>query len=359
MPQNLRCTICSIALAAIWSLACATQIAAAKTPADAQGLWVADGNYISEFQGAALASSGTPDAHLTFGLKHYIVPYSIAFDRHNNLWITALNNTRSGDAAIIEVRRADILSLKSGNVAKSRLITPGGAGVESAGWFGIGFDAAGEVFVSNGRDQLLLVPPNQLDKRRPSPAIVISSKDWFPQVLRFDSSDNLSVSAGLQQLWKFAPSDRDASGAPNPSLKVDSPNGLGIQDFAFDSSGNLWLAGVLPGIGSLVSAIEMISAGDLVGTGEISPPASLTITSSAFGIENAGLGGVCLGGIDFDHSGDLWVSAHCDPETHLIEFTPSQLSIGGNLTPSTTINPNSKKTNLAFPGPIRFGPVIK
>jgi hypothetical protein len=318
--------------------------------------------------------TGTSSRNSTARLSHPVAPPTLASPSAlsttlfrtrwpsidiTNLWITALNNFRSGDVAIIEVRRADILSLKSGNAAKSRLVTPGGSGIESVGWFGIGFDAAADLFVSNGRDQLLQVAPNQLDKRRPSPLIAISSKYWFPQVLRFDSSDNLWLSVGLNQLWKFAPSDRDASGAPNPGVKVDSPNGLGIQDFAFDSSGNLWLAGVLPGIGSLVSEIEMISAGDLVGTGEISPLASLTITSSAFGINNAGLGGVCLGGIDFDHSGDLWVSAHCDPQTHLIEFTPSQLSVGGDLTPSVTISPNSKKTNLASPGPIRFGPVIK
>ena len=66
MSQNRRYTICSIALAAIWSLTCTIQIAAAKPPSDVQGLWVADGNYIAEFQGAALASSGTPDARLTF-----------------------------------------------------------------------------------------------------------------------------------------------------------------------------------------------------------------------------------------------------------------------------------------------------
>jgi hypothetical protein len=177
--------------------------------------------------------------------------------------------------------------------------------------------------------------------------------------MRFDSSDNLWIESNLQQLWKFAPSDRSASGAPNPSLIVNMPDSLGVIDFAFDSSGNLWLAGALPAIGSLPSVIKMISAADLGGSGEVSPPAAVTITSSAFGIENAGLGGTCLGGIDFDHSGNLWVSAHCDPDTHLIEFGPSQLSIGGDLEASVTIGQNSTKTNLVFPGPIRFGPVVK
>jgi hypothetical protein len=49
----------------------------------------------------------------------------------------------------------------------------------------------------------------------------------------------------------------------------------------------------------------------------------------------------------------------CKADAQLVEFTPSQLSLGGDLTPSVTISPNSMKTNLAHPGPIRFGPTVK
>jgi hypothetical protein len=203
------------------------------------------------------------------------------------------------------------------------------------------------------------IPANQLGNRNPSPTIVVSSMYLFPQGLRLDSAGNLWMVVGLQQIWKFTPNDRKAN-PPSPSLIVILPDGLGDQDFALDSSGNLWLAGVIfPAPGTTVDEIEMISAGDLVGAGEISPPASLTITSSAFGTEHSGLGGgPCIGGIDFDHSGDLWVSARCDPDMHLIEFTPSQLKAGGNLTPSVIIDQNKAKTNIAFPSPIRFGPTV-
>jgi hypothetical protein len=356
MARNHKATICSIAFAAIWSLACSIQIAAAKPPSDAQGLWVANGKYISEFQGSALTSSGKPKAHITFGVKHCIVAYSMALDSDGDLWITALNNSRSGDVAIIEVRRAEILSVRNGNVAKSRLVAPGGPGVKNTGWSGIGFDAADDLLVTNGGQQLLEVPPDQLESKVPSPAIVISSMVWFPWSLRFDSSDNLWVNVGNSQLWKFAPADRAASGAANPSLIVNLPADFGVQDLAFDGSGNLWIAGADFTVGAL-DEIKEISAGDLSGTGEITPPIAATITSSAFGSES-GLGGFCLGGIDFDQSGDLWASAQCQ-FPHLIEFTPSQLSIGGNLTPSITISPNRKKTNVALSGPIRFGPTIK
>lgn len=358
MSQHRKSTICSIALAAVWPLACSIQIAAANPPEEAQALWVADGNFISVFQGAALASSGTPDASLAFGIKPpFRVPFSIAFDRHNDLWITDLGGLQAGDVSIVEVRRAEIASLRSGDVAKRRLVAPGGSGITSIGWFGLGFDAADNLFVTNAGQQLLVVAPDKFETKRPLPAIVISSKQWTPETLRFDGSDNLWVSAN-NQLWKFTPSDRTTSGAPNPSMIVNLPTNFGVQDLAFDRSGNLWIAGADFTVG-ILDEIEMISAADLIGAGEVSPPFAVTITSAAFGTEPGLAGGICLGGLDFDHSGDLWVSARCDPKTHLIEFTPSQLSLGGDLTPSVTISPNSRKTNLAFPGPIRFGPVTK
>jgi hypothetical protein len=295
MPQNRRSTVCSIALAAVWSLACSIQIAAAKSPADAQGLWVADGNFISEFQGEALASSGTPDASLTFGIKDYLDPISIAFDRHNNLWITDVGDLEP-DFAIVEVRRTDIASLKSGDVAKRRFIIPSGASIIDLGWVGIGFGEAGDLFASNGQ-QLLEVPRNRLKKTRPSPSIDISEigSTFIAGAIRFDASDNLWMTAGAFQVLRFAPGDRAASGPPNPGLTVNLLSDFFIaMDIAFDRSGNLWLAGVaLPGTGPFIDEVEMISAADLAGTGWIFPSPSLTITSPAFG------SGPCLGGLEF------------------------------------------------------------
>jgi hypothetical protein len=138
---------------------------------------------------------------------------------------------------------------------------------------------------------------------------------------------------------------------------VNLPDALHPSDLAFDSSGNMWLAGS----SSHGDTIEMFSAGDLSGAGEISPSAAVTITSPAFGpVPDSGS---CLGGIDFDHSGDLWVSVHtssgdCRADVQVVDFTPEQLSAGGSLVPSVSIGQNSTKTNLSFPGPIRFGPTL-
>ena len=54
----------------------------------------------------------------------------------------------------------------------------------------------------------------------------------------------------------------------------------------------------------------------------------------------------------------LWVG-ECQEVAQLVEFTPDQISAGGNLIPSVTINQNITETNLFVPGPIRFGPTIK
>jgi streptogramin lyase len=337
-------------------LALSIRIAAAE-PAEKekpQGLWVGSENYISEFQGPALEQSGTPSTNLAFRIKDYLLPTSITFDRHNNLWVTSLGTDPQGLFPIIEIGRADEASHESGKLMKGKVIIPG-KGFGDTASVSLAFDAAGDLWVVNlAKQAIMKFRPNQIEKSgAPSPKILITSPVFFPGAMRFDASDNLWVAAGNQQLWRFAPGDRAVSGFPNPGLNVDLPDGLVPVDFGFDSSGNLWLAGS----SSDGDALEMISAGDLTGSGEISPSAAVIITSSAFGVSDSD--GTCLGGMDFDHSGDLWVSVQCDPDTQVVEFTPSQLTTGGSLTPSVTIGQNSTGTNLFFPGPIRFGPSLK
>jgi hypothetical protein len=360
MPRNLKTTICTLALAAFATLALSLQSAAAEPAAKAEGLWVSDLSNVSEFQGTSLQASGAPSPNLSFGLKREFDQFSIAFDRPGDLWVTA-HPANSHDFPIIKVTRAEIASLKSGKQVRGEYVTPG-KGLAETAWFGIAFDAAGNLWITNpGLQALMEFPARQIKTGHiGSPVILISAMNFSPGEIRFDASDNLWVTAGNNQLWRFAPSDRAASGPPNPGLIVNLPNGIGVVDFAFDSSGNLWLAGPVFSGPVFVDELEMISAGDLAGTGEVSPPAAVTVTSSAFPVQSAGLSaGTCFGGIDFDHLGDLWVSAHCVADALVIEFTPGQLSMGGDLEPSLALGQNAAKTNLIFPGPMRFGPPLK
>ena len=363
MTRNRTTVIGALVLAVAGTLAFSIPFAAAKPAAKVkpQGLWVAGFNFISEFQGKALEKSGTPFANLALVSTAFFNPLSIAFNQKNDLWIAYDGVQANGPVPVLELTLGELSSLKNGNAVKAHVIIKekGNAGVPFMIARSLAFDTAGDLWLTDaGQREIIELTPKQIkNSGSPTPAISITSTDFVPTVIRFDGSNNLWVSAFPLQLWRFTPSDRAASGPANPSLTVNLPDDLDPVDLAFDSSGNLWLAGP----GSHNDALEMIPASELGGSGEISPSASVIVTSSAFGIL-AGTGS-CLGGIDFDHSGDLWLSvgadnADCEASTQLVEFNPAQLSTGGNLTPSVTIGQDSKSNNVFLPGAIRFGPTV-
>ncbi len=364
MARIYKTTIRAIALAAACSLCFSLAIAAAKPAVKVkpQGLWVGGYYYFSDFQKKALQQGGTPKANLAFASASYFAPLSMTFDRHENLWVSFQGVDQNQIAPALEFSRGDLTLSNNRKYVKSKpIITLQGNSPPRS----IAFDSDGDLWITDGGSQRLLeLLPSQIERSgAPTPAVSITSNNFVPEVIRFDDSNNLWMSilpllsnpSGAVQLWRFTPADRGASGPANPSLVVNLPDGITPVDLAFDSSGNLWLAGA----GVNGDSLEMISASDLSGSGTISPSAAVTLTSSAFGILEGS--GSCLGGIDFARSGDLWVSvgdnnADCQADGQLVSFTPTQLSTGGNLVPSVTIGQNSDGTNLLYPGPIRFGP---
>jgi hypothetical protein len=351
-------TIGALAIAATFVFS--IHIASAASKAKPQGLWVADDQFNVEFEGKALKQSGEPSARTKFSSNNFHSPRSIAFDRHNNLWI-AYSPKRNGPSALVEIIPSDVASIKTGKPAQPHIVIrskssdPNGFNPGN-----VAFDHAGNLWASDFARRIVEFLPNQIaHSGAPSPHVTITTSDIFSRAMRFDASDNLWVATVLaqpldsSQLLRFAPGDRAASGPANPGLIVNLPQGFIPMDLAFDNSGNLWML-------SEFGQIEMIPAGDLGGAGEISLTPSLSITVSAGGTAVA-----CgLGGIDFDRVGDLWVSVDpdsggCQEVAQLVEFTPDQISAGGNLIPSVTINQNITETNLFVPGPIRFGPTIK
>jgi hypothetical protein len=367
--RTIRIRALTLAIAATFAFS--PQIASAKTKTNPQGLWVGGDKYFSEFQGKALTTSGMPRANLAFGSSFYFSPISIAFDGHENFWAVFTGINDNLPAPALELNRADLASLKAGKPVKATVIISrkGNSSVPFVVPESIGFDAAGDLWVIDGGQKLIELTADQIKTSgAPTPKISITSADATPSALRFDASDNLWVAefplpfnpSNPIQLWRFSAAERASSGSASPGLMVNLPDLFFFVDFAFDSSGNLWIAGP----GSHGDALEMISASNLTGTGEISPPAAVTITSSAFGVLIGS--GSCLGGIDFDASGDLWASvgtnnADCDGNTatEVVAFTPAQLGTGGNLTPSVIIGQNKRETNLFLPGPLRFGPAVK
>ncbi|HEY6299034.1 MAG TPA: hypothetical protein VIW95_05260 [Candidatus Binatus sp.] len=360
--RTIRIRALTLAIAATFAFS--AQIASAKT--NPQGLWVGGYKYFSEFQGNALLNSGTPKARLAFGSQVYNGPFSIAFDGHGNLWAVfqSINNNLPPPA--LEITKGDLAALASHKSAKAKLITINGNPTDQFVIpVSIDFDAEGNLWVIDDGRRVVELLANELKKTSTqSAAVSIASQVASPTKLRFDRSDNLWVvefplpfDPSHPMICRFTPSDRAVSGF-NPSLIVNLPDvTIPVVDFAFDSAGNLWVAGP----GPHGDEIAMVSASDLSGSGEISPSAAVTINSAAFGLLDGT--GSCIGGIDFDHSGNLWASvgadnADCSSDTQLVQFTPSQLSTGGNLTPTVIIGQNASRTNLFVPGPLRFGPNV-
>lgn len=330
-----------------------------------QGLWVGGTYFFSEFQGKALQQSGTPKARFAFASASYFSPLLMTFDSHQNLWVAFQDVSFNQAAPVLEISRGDLTLSKNDRTVKAKVII---TLPENYGPRSVAFDTDGDLWVADGEaGSLLELLPSQIKKSggASAPAVLITSNS-IPSVMRFDGSNNLWVAelptpynpSNPFQLWRFAQTDRAASGPANPSLRVVLPDGIDPTDLAFDGSGNLWFAGA----GFNGDAIEMISANDLEASGSISPSATVTITSPAFGYIAGS--GTCLGGIDFDRSGDLWVSigtfnADCVANGQVVEFTPTELGTGGNIAPAVTIGRNGKATNLSYLGPIRFGPTVQ
>jgi hypothetical protein len=368
MAGNQRTNVLGAALAAFFLVTFSIGSVAAKQPKP-DGLWVGGYKYFSEFQGKALLKSGTPKANLAFGSQVFNGPFSIAFDSHGNLWAVFQSINDNLPPPALEITKGDLAALASHGRAKAKLITIN-ASAGSTDQFvipvNIDFDAEGNLWLVDDGKRVVELLANQLKKTSTqTPAVSIASQVASPTKLRFDGSDNLWVvefplpfDPSHPMIWRFTPSDRAVSSS-SPSLIVKLPDvTIPIVDFAFDSAGNLWVAGP----GPHGDEIAMISASDLSGSGEISPSAAVTINSAAFGLLDGT--GSCLGGIDFDHSGNLWASvgadnADCSSDTQLVEFSPTQLTMGGNLDPAVIIGQNNKKTNLFIPGPLRFGPMVK
>jgi hypothetical protein len=364
MRRNQRTKILAAASAALCAVCFSIGSVAAEQPKP-QGLWVGGEKYFSEFQGKALQNSGTPKAHLVFGSTVYDRPGSIAFDAHQNLWAVFYEINDNLPSAAIEISRRDMALLKAGKRVKPQVVIApqNNSTVPFVFAVSIAFDAGGDLWVVDGNRRIVELLPSQIkNSGAPTPGIVITPTDATVSHITFDGSDNLWVAAfpnGFnpsypQQMWRFTPSDRAASGPATPSLVLNIPGQIFVLDVAFDSSGNLWIAGS----NSQGDVIEMISASDLSGAGESFPPAGTTITSSTFTPSGSG---DCVGGIDFDRSGDLWVSISestfgCD--NAVVEFAASQLSAGGDLMPVVVIGQNITKTNLFLSGPIRFGPTV-
>jgi sugar lactone lactonase YvrE len=131
---------------------------------------------------------------------------------------------------------------------------------------------------------------------------------------------------------------------PAPHIVLNSATGLGApQGVQFDANGNLWVLD--GGNGSTVGpALDEFSAAQLAAHATNPNPTPVkSITYPGIKFPQQGV---------FDKSGNFWV---CDNGANeVVEFTPSQLAAGGNITPNLTLT-----STIPFTGPlgIAFSPV--
>ena len=143
---------------------------------------------------------------------------------------------------------------------------------------------------------------------------------------------------------EFTADQLTTSGSPTPSVTLNQlpadSSIWGAVAFAFDASGNLWIANGNYGVDG-PNTVVMFSANELVTSGDPTPAVILRPSSGSL---------ASPAGLAFDASGNLWVGNLTG--STVVEFTASQLVSSGSPTPNATISGSS----LAHAAGLAFDP---
>ena len=333
------------------------------------GLWVLNTFFITEFQGTDLVKGGVRKPRILFGVRDLYTPVGIAWDNQQNLWLSF--DDIGGEIVRLTPRQVQALSSGHGVKVQNVVLLQ-----DSMSYYpfydpsDIGFDKEGNLWVIDSPiSSLMEFTPDQIaTSGAPTPAVWIRAGRFIePAKMRFDASDNLWVEwqigqpsgVDVDELARFSPKDRTASGPPNPSLILDIPLSNGLDDFAFDGQGNLWIANASATSPFETVELTMVPQDQIAGSGEITVSPTITIGLPEFAQ------GLCVDylTLDFDPLGALWVSGSpdvtdCNQFEQVDEFTPEQLISSGTATSSVRLRPNRRETNFRAPHLVRVGPAI-
>jgi hypothetical protein len=334
------------------------------------GVWILNANFISEFQGAALVKGGVRKPRLAFRIDSGLRPLAVTFDASRNLWVAVQGPLGSG-GEIGELTPRQLGALAPGSPKRNAKFTVllQDQTTDSPFLFpwGLGFDSDGDLWVSDFQNDIVMeFPPDQISKSgSPTPAVTITSPPEDPPAgLSFDNSDNMWVSwsgigqvSGVDELLRFSPADRTASGPRNPSLILDMPPGYGTARAVFDAQGNLW---VWKGPLSISDypGMAMIPAAQLTGTGEIMASPTIIVEMPVFEEYSCPF----TISFDIDPLGSLWVAAGspmCSRDQQIDKFAADQLTAGATISPVVQILPNRGFKNFGQPGGTFLGPPVR
>ncbi len=226
----------------------------------------------------------------------------------------------------------------SGNVAPA--VNIGANGTSLSDPFGTeAFDAVGDMWIANlDSNTLVEFTASQLaSSGTPTPAVTISQNGTSldsPGSVAIDGSGDLwALNESGSTLVEYTPSQIAASGSPMPAVTI-SANGTSLDapyGFAFDVSGNLWVAN------NDGNTLVEFTPSQLAASGDPTPAVTISATGSSIGSPS---------GVAFDAAGDLWLTN--SGNSTLVEFTPNQLAASGSPMPAVTISANGSSLDAPY-----------
>jgi streptogramin lyase len=271
-------------------------------------VWTSNANgsaNVLGFSSAAVAATSTVPASVvakTGGGK------GIAFDKEGNMW--ALGTT-TADPTLVRLPAASLAM--SGQKTPDRKIDIKGSGCGPYAT-SLAFDASGNLWVNAMCEGSVvrLTPADLASDGEKTPGVVLGGMD-APRGVAFDAAGNLWVADDVVRRFDASRLSVSSNDPANASLTID---GNGIEDLAFDATGDLWAAG-----GSVTNLAHLAKA-DLAAAGarEVMPLVKISVGVSAL-----------PQGIAFDESGGLWLATS---HSKIARLAPSQLA-----TPSTYAAP--------------------